>query len=98
MLHLFTTIERADEYGDLVEHDVRVEFTAKQTAAASRACWDDPGWAAEYDITFDGAEFDGRFAPDGKLTAAELATLRTWFATKGDAASEAANDNRADWS
>lgn len=95
MPHLFTTIERPDECGDPCEHEVMVHFTASCTLKAARACWDDPGYPAEYECIFEDAEFTGRFAPEDKLTDAELATVRTWFLTKGDAASDAANDNEA---
>jgi hypothetical protein len=95
MPYLCTTIVRPDESGDSVEHDIKVWFSADCTVAASRACWDDPGYPAEYDVTFESAEFHGRFAPEGHLTETELATLRTWFLAKENEAWEAANDNAA---
>jgi hypothetical protein len=91
-MHIWTTIERTDEDGDPVEHEVKVEFTAYCTCPASKACWDDPGWDAEYECSFESAEFD-REPEGGKLTDAELATLRTWFVHNHDKASDAANDN-----
>jgi hypothetical protein len=95
-MHLWTTIERPDECGDPVEHDVKVEFTAHQTVAASRACWDDPGYPAEYDITFEGAAFDRANIPGGPLTEAELVTVKTWFQANDDKVWQAANDNHQD--
>lgn len=91
MLTLCTTIDRD---GDA--HDVTVHFSATCVNPGYAATRTDPGEGPEFECLFEDAEFDGG-EPGDHLTPAELATLRTWFATKGDAASEVANDNRADW-
>lgn len=95
MPQIFTTIERPDENGDPTEHEVAIEFSSHCTLKASKACWDDPGFAAEYDCIFEHAQFADRFAPKDKLTDAELATVRTWFQSNAadDRIWEAANDN-----
>lgn len=85
---LCTTIVR-----DGLEQDVTVQFTAECTLAASRACWDDPGYPAEYETRFESAELDQPEIAGGPLTDAELATLRTWFVANWDKAADAANDN-----
>lgn len=87
-LTLCTTILR-----DGVLCDVTVAFTAECVLAATRACWDDPGFPAEYVSSFVGAELDCPESADDRLTDAELETLRGWFEGNWDKASEAANDN-----
>jgi hypothetical protein len=88
MLTLSTTILR-----DGLERDVTVEFTANCTLRAARACWDDPGYPAEYETAFVSAALDHPEPDDHGLTDAEMATLRTWFRTNEDKVWHAANDN-----
>jgi hypothetical protein len=88
MLYLCTTIIR-----DGLVRDVTIEFTAECTLAASRACWDDPGYDAEYEATFVGAALDFPEPDDHGLTEAEMATVQSYFHINWDKASEAANDN-----
>lgn len=97
-LELYTTITRIDADGDPVECDATVYFSAKCTSPGYAPSWDDPvGAGAEYECTFDSAEIETRFCPvPGKLTDAELETLRTWFLANDSSAHEAANDNFAD--
>lgn len=87
-LTLCTTILR-----DGLAHDVTIEFSAECTLPASRACWDDPGYAAEYQITFESAELVSPEPDDHGLTPAEMDTLRTWLVVNDEQAHEAANDN-----
>lgn len=87
-LTLCTTILRD---GSL--RDVTVEFTAELAVPASRACWDEPGFAAEYDCTLVTAELICPEVDDHPLTEAEMQTVQTWFECNHDKASDAANDN-----
>lgn len=96
MLTLSTTILRTDADGDTIECDVAVHFSATCVNPGYRATQTDPGEGPEYECLFEGAEFDGG-GPDDELTPDELERMRTWFATRGDAASEAANDNDIGW-
>jgi len=87
-LSLCTTIIR-DGYAQ----DVTVNFSATCVNPGYRATRSDPGEGPEFECLFEGAELDCPEDDEGPLTEPELATLRTWFVTKGDAAHEAANDN-----
>lgn len=93
MPFLCTTIVR-----DGLAQDVTVHFSAHMTVPASRACWDDPGYPAEYDTHFEGAEFDCPDVAGEPLTEAEMAALLAWFAgaDAGDRVWHAANDNHPD--
>jgi hypothetical protein len=92
-LELTTTITRIDADGEEVECDATVYFTAECTAPGYSASCTDPGAPAEYECTFDDAEIETRFCDvPGRLTQAELATLRSWFAANHEQACEAARD------
>jgi hypothetical protein len=89
-MHIFTTILLPDEFGDPVEHDVKVTFRAECVSPGYAATRTDPGEGPELECHFEDAELDSK---TGKLTAAEFHTVKTYFAANPDKAIEAANDN-----
>jgi hypothetical protein len=96
-LELYTTITRIDADGDPVECDATVSFTAECISPGYPATYTQPGEGPEYEVTFEDAELETRFCPvPGKLTEAELATLRGWFLANLERAREAARDDGAD--
>jgi hypothetical protein len=93
-MELHTTILRTDEFGDQVECDATVHFTAECTSPGYAATYMQPGDGPEFECTFESAELETRYCPvPGKLTEAELGTLRTWFQANTDKVWQAANDN-----
>jgi hypothetical protein len=89
-----TLIRQTEEYGP-VECDITVRFAATMTSRGWRGSYWEPPEAAEFEVEFIGAEFDGvpSDAP-GPLTVIEIATLKRWFDENEAKAWECANDNK----
>jgi hypothetical protein len=79
MPSLLTTLSRPNEIGDLVKHDVAIEYSADCIMRATRDCWDDAGFPAEFECQFKHAAFVDPTSPADPLSGAELDTLRDWF-------------------
>jgi hypothetical protein len=90
VLGLYTTIVRIDEDGDPIECDAVVHFTVESFTPGYPATRTDPAEGPEIEVAFESAELDGH---PGKLTDAELSTLRTWFDAHHEQAWDCANDN-----
>lgn len=87
-------IRETEEYGP-VACDVTVRFSATMTSKGWRGSYYEPPEAAEFEIEFLGAEFDGPHddAP-GPLTALEIKSLREEFEANEGRAWTVANDNK----